>query len=267
MCGAFYSSAEMQSAYSTAQADRTGTGCRNAVGVFYSSSRSDRHRLPKCSRRILQLKPIGQATVAEMRSAYTTAPADRTGTGCRNAIGVFYSSSRSDRQRLPKVCSRRILQLKPIGQATVAEMQSAYSTAQADRTGNGCRNAIGVFYSSSRSDRQRLPKCSRRILQLKPIGQATVAEMQSAYSTAQADRTGNGCRNAIGVFYSSSRSDRQRLPKCSRRILQLKPIGQAPVAEMKSAYSTAQADRTGTGCRNAIGVFYSSTDKASHQND
>ena len=121
-----YSSAVMQSVYSTAPADRvtrTLVGeviplCRDAVGVFYSSSRlghpdtrwGSHTPLQKCSRCILQLQQTGPPghsleksyPSAEMQLVYSTAPADRatrTLVGeviplCRDAVGVFYSSSR-----------------------------------------------------------------------------------------------------------------------------------------------------------------------------
>ena len=124
--GESYSSAEMQSVYSTAPADwviKTLLGgvlllCRDAVGVFCILSRLGHQDtswgsltpLQRCSRCILQPQPTGSSrhflgesySSAEMQSVYSTAPADwviKTLLGgvlllCRDAVGVFCILSR-----------------------------------------------------------------------------------------------------------------------------------------------------------------------------
>ena len=280
----------MQSMYSTAPADWSTLVAwvlhlwRDAVGVFYSSSRLVYTRcrsltpLKRCSQCILQLQPIGphslreSYTSEEMQSMYSTAPADWSTLVagvlhlCRDAVNVFYSSSRLVHTRCGSLtplqrCSQCILQLQPIGphslreSYTYEEMQSVYSTAPADWSTlvagvlHLWRDAVNVFYSSSRLVHTRcgsltpLKRCSQCILQLQPIGphslreSYTSAEMQSMYSTAPADWSTlvagvlHLCRDAVNVFYSSSRLVHTRcvsltpMKRCSRCILQLQPIG------------------------------------------
>ena len=120
-------------------------------------------------------------------------------------------------------------------------MQSINSTAPANLT-------TGYFLGEGLT---LLKRCSRCILKSQPtVPQNTrwvrcypFAEMQSVYSTAPADCATEHslgkvlpiCRNAVTVFYSTSRLSHEsslgkvltHLQKCSRCILQLQLIGQS----------------------------------------
>ena len=257
--GGIFASAELQSVYSTAQAD----------WPYPEHSLGKSSLLQNCSLCILQYKPTG--------------PIQNTPWGsllfCRIAVCVFYSTSRL-------ALSRTLLG----GVFPSAELQSVYSTVQADwpypehslgessllqncslcilqykptgpiqNTPWGslpfCRIAVSVFYSPS-----QLALSRTHLGEVFPS-----AELQSVYSTVQADwpypehslGESSFCRIAVCVFYSPSRL------ALSRTHLG----GVFPSAELQSVYSTSQADWAilDTLCkvlpfyRNVVSAFYRSS--------
>ena len=110
LLGGSYLSAEMQSVYSTAPADKALIGgvlplCRDAVSVFYSPGRQGPHwrsltPLQRCRQCILQPQTTGllleeSYLSTEMQLVYFTAPADWALVGGvspvhSDAVGVFY---------------------------------------------------------------------------------------------------------------------------------------------------------------------------------
>ena len=205
----FYPSAEVQSVYTTTQANWAIRGGRLTP-------------LQRCSRCILPLKPTGLFVVGDLPL-------------CRGAVGVYYHSSqlgyswwetypsaemqsvytttqanwaiRGGRLTPLQRCSWCILPLKPTGLFVVGDLPL-------------CRDAVGVYYHSSqlgyswwetypsaevqlvytttqanwaiRGGRLTpLQRCSWCILPLKPTGLFVVGDLPL-------------CRDAVGVYYHSS---------------------------------------------------------------
>ena len=192
----------MQSMRSTVHcATRTRVGevlslCRDAVDVFYCLSwlgYQDSHWR--------HLIPLQRCSL--MRSTVHCATRTRVGgvlSLCRDAVDVFYCL------RWPGYQDSHWRHLIPLQRCSL--MRSTVHCATRTRVGGVlslCRDAVGVFYSSSRRGHKDtcwgsfilLLICSRSVLQSKatvPLGHALgecylSAEMQSVCSTAQVDWT------------------------------------------------------------------------------
>ena len=257
--GESYLSAEMQSVYSTVPAD-----CTTHWGSLFP--------LQRCNQCILQHQPtvplVGETfPSAEMQSVYSTVPADCTThwgslfplqrcnqcilqsqptapliggvfSLCRDAISVFYSTSRlhhslgesfpsaemqSVYSTAPADCTTHWGSLFPLQRCNQCILQSQPTTPLIGGVFSLCRDAISVFYSPSRLHHS--------------LGESfPSAEMQSVYSTAPAD-----CTTHWGSLFP--------LQRCNQCILQHQPtaplVGETfPSAEMQSVYSTVPADCT-----------------------
>ena len=151
--GGSYSTAEMQSVYSTVPADKANGHsleevlalCRDAVGVFYSISQLSHRTLVRVVFLLLCRDAIG-VFYSPSQLSHRTLVRVVFLLLCRDAIGVFYRPSQLSHRTLVRVVFLLL-----------------------------CRDAIGVFYSPS--------QLSHRTL----VGVFffySSAEMQSLYSTA-----------------------------------------------------------------------------------